>query len=63
MAFEMTSQHEHNPLFALELNSNKDDGALSGKRRMRPLKEGHHLNRGAKGKVGVKSYGCNKCFA
>jgi hypothetical protein len=44
----MTSQHKHNPLFALGVNSNEDDGALSGKRRMRAPKEGYHLNRGSR---------------
>jgi hypothetical protein len=32
-------QHEHIPLFASKLNSNKD-------KRMGPLKENHHLNKG-----------------
>jgi hypothetical protein len=33
-------------LFALGVNSNEDDEAPSGKRRMKPTKEKHHLNKG-----------------
>jgi hypothetical protein len=57
-----TSQHKHNLLFTLGLNSNEDDGAPNGKRKMKPLREEHHLNRGTKDKIVVKTYACNKCL-
>jgi hypothetical protein len=33
-------------LFTLGLESNEDDGVSIGKRRMGPLEEDHHLNKG-----------------
>jgi putative aminopeptidase FrvX len=38
------SQHKHTPMFALRLDSNKNNEALNEKKRMRPPGEGHHLN-------------------
>jgi hypothetical protein len=40
------SQHKHTPLLTLRLNFDKNDGALSGKKGMGRLEEGHHSNKG-----------------
>ncbi len=40
------SQHKHIPMLALGLDSNKNNGALNEKKRMRPPREGHHLKQG-----------------
>jgi len=39
-------KHEHTPQLTLGLNFDENNGALNGKKKMKPPKEGHHLNKG-----------------
>jgi hypothetical protein len=51
-------------LLALRLHFDEDDGVLSGKRRLKFPREGHHLNRGGtKGKITIRAYVSNKFFS
>jgi len=40
------SQHKHTSLLTLRLNVDNNNGAPNGKKRMKPLKEGHYPNKG-----------------